>query len=641
MSTAAKTVHPMARAVLAIIALLIIVVALNIIVSKLGIGYKNADFTADKVHTLSDGTKAILSDLPAPVEIRYYATRSSKYMPEEVKLHMRRVDDLLAQYKNLSKGKLRVKELDPQPDTDAEDSANLDGISGQQFDNQNLYFGLAISCLDRTAVIPMLDPRQETLLEYQLSRGISEVSRPKKPVIGLMSALPLSGTPSMQMMGGPPASQPWFIYDELKQNYEVRDLGMTPDTIDPSINVLLVFHPAGITPAAEYAIDQYVLQGGTVVACIDPFSVAARMSPPNPMTGQGLEVSSTLPTLLGSWGLTMDAHKVLGDGKYKTALRGSRGEPKDGMAVLTVPEEAMPQKDDVITRGLGGLILYLPGGLSKTGSAGVTATTLVKSSPSGDLVDGEMAANLDDKVARNFQGQRSYDLVVRLSGTFKSAFPKGKPGTEEPKADPAEGEKKEDKKENKPAGLVDGVKPGNVFVIADVDAFADRFAFNMIQVSRTRFQNLGPMNGNAPLFMNIVDQAASSSHLIGSRSRAAMARPFQRIKDMEEESDKKIGKAKAEKQAELEKTVNEGRALDEERRKGTGNQKELDAKIKEIKAKERQYNKELREMQKDLQTAKDTISGRLTLANVLGMPIIVFLFAGVLLLARRSATRAR
>ncbi len=638
MSTAAKTVHPMARAVFAIIALLIIVVALNIIVSKLGIGHKNADFTVDKVHTLSDGTKAILSDLPAPVEIRYYATRSSKYMPEAIKLHMRRVDDLLAQYKNLSKGKLRVKELDPQPDTDAEDSANLDGISGQQFDDQNLYFGLAISCLDRTATIPMLDPRQETLLEYQLSRGISEVSRPKKPVIGLMSALPLAGTQSMQMMGGPPASPAWFIYDELKQNYEVRDLTMTPEKIDPSIDVLLVFHPAGITPAAEYAIDQYVLQGGTVVACIDPFSVQARMSPGNPMTGEGQEVSSTLPTLLGSWGLTMEAHKVLGDGKYKTQLQGARGEAKDGLAVLTVPEEAMPQKDDVITRGLGGLVLYLPGGLTKTGSAGVTATTLVKSSGSGDMLDPELAANLDEKLARSFQGQRGYDLVVRLKGTFKSAFPKGKPGTEEPKAD---GEKKDEKKEDKPTGLVDGIKEGNVFVIADVDAFADRFAFNMIQVSRTRFQNMGPKNGNAPLFMNIVDQAASSSHLIGARSRAAMARPFTRINEMQEEFNKNFGKAVAEKQGELDKVNKDIQTLDEERRKGSANAKELDTKVKEARAKQRQYNKELREMEKNLQTDKDKITASLTMENVLGMPGVVLVLGGIMLLARRRATRAR
>src|SRR5690606_6682827 len=106
--------------------------------------------TENQVHSLSDGTKAILQDLAAPVVIRYYATRSSAYMPEELKLHMRRVDDLLAEYENLAGGKLKVENLDPQPDTDAEDAANLDGISGQQINEENLYFGMAVACLDRT-----------------------------------------------------------------------------------------------------------------------------------------------------------------------------------------------------------------------------------------------------------------------------------------------------------------------------------------------------------------------------------------------------------------------------------------------------------------------------------------------------------
>ena len=46
----------------------------------------------------------------------------------------------------------------PQPDTDAEDSANLDGINGQRMDDQNLYFGLAISCLDKHQRHPLPRP---------------------------------------------------------------------------------------------------------------------------------------------------------------------------------------------------------------------------------------------------------------------------------------------------------------------------------------------------------------------------------------------------------------------------------------------------------------------------------------------------
>lgn len=652
MSQEAKTTHPMTRAVLALVALVVIVIAANLLVSSLGIGHKNADFTTDKVHTLSDGTRSILKELGAPVVVRYYATRSSDYMPEDLKLHMRRVDDLLAEYENLSDGKLRVEELDPQPDTDAEDSANLDGIRGQSFDDQNLYFGLAVSCLDRTSTIPFIDPNQETMLEYQLSRAISEVSRPDKPVIGLMAGLPIAGDQNpMMMMQGQQGSQPWVIYQQLRQSYEVKDLTMTPETIDPTIDMVLVFHPAGITPEAEFALDQYLLQGGTVVACLDPYSVAAQMtSPQNPMMGGGAPTSSTLPTLLGAWGVSMDT-RVLADEKFQTTMGGNR----PGVAVLTIPQEGMPQKDNVITRDLASLTFFLPGGLTKTGTGGVAINSLVKSSDKGGFVDSMRASQLDPVLARNFRGEKAYDVVMHLKGNFKSAFPKGKPGTEEAAKEeekkdekPAEGEakdgekKEEEKKEEKPSHLVEATKEGNVFLISDVDAFFNQFAY--------RVQNFGggmqiaqQINGNPSLLFNIIDQAAASTHLIGARSRAAIARPFTKIKELEAEANKRVGT----KIEEFEKQAEEAqRKLSElQTKKAAGTElylsPEQEAEIRELRKQEVDARKEVRELQKDLKRDKDRLAGNAMLANIVSMPALVILIGIGLFVKRRTATRAR
>lgn len=645
MNQETKTLHPMTRAILAIIALAVIVVSANLLVSSLGVGHKNADFTSDKVHTLSDGTKGILKELGAPVVIRYYATRSSDYMPEDLKLHMRRVDDLLAEYENLSDGKLRVEELDPQPDTDAEDSANLDGIRGQSFDDQNLYFGLAVSCLDRTSTIPFIDPNQETMLEYQLSRAISEVSRPDKPLIGLMSGLPITGGPAT--MPGQQGQQPWVIYQQLAQSYEVKDLTMTPEKIDPEIDLVLLFHPAGITPEAEFAIDQYLLQGGTVVACLDPHSVAAQMSQPaNPMMGgAGAPTASTLPTLLGAWGVSMGT-QVVADESYATTMNGNRV----GLAVLTVPQDGMPQKDNVITRDLTSLVFFLPGGLNKTGGSGVSINSLVKSSENAGLADAFKAAQLDPSLDRSLTDRKAYDIVMHLSGSFKSAFPKGKPGSEEvakeeDKKDekPATGDAKpEDKKEEKPSHLVEATKDGNVFLISDVDAFFDQFAY--------RLQNFGggmqvaqQINGNPSLLFNIIDQAAASSHLIGARSRAAVARPFTKIKDLEAAARRRVGDKIAEFETQAEEAQ---RKLGElQAQKSAGSElylsPEQEAEISKLRQQEVDARKQVRELQKDLKREKDKLAGRATLANVLGMPLLVILFGIGLLVKRRSATRAR
>jgi ABC-type uncharacterized transport system involved in gliding motility auxiliary subunit len=629
----AKTTHPVTRVVLGIIALVLIVVFGNLLVSSLGIGHRGLDFTENKVHTLSDGTKSILKELQAPVVIRYYASRSTAYMPEEMKLHMRHVDDLLKEYTTLAGGKLRVQNLDPQPDTDAEDSANLDGISGQRINDENLFFGLAISCLDKTTTLPFLDPRDETMLEYHLSKAVAEVSATRKPVVGVMSAFDLEGAPAM--MPGQPPTPGWVIYQQLKQSYEIRNLTMTPEKIDPKeIKVLLLFHPAGITPAAEFAVDQYVLQGGTVIACLDPFSVAAQIvGGGNPMMGGGgVAPTSTLPTLLKNWGVSFESSQVVADGTYATLMQGNR----KAAAVLTITKDAMPQKEDVITRNLESVTLFLPGAFTKTGGAGVSANTLIKTSENAGLVDAMKASQLDPSIATTMKREgHAYDLVLSLSGNFKSAFPDGKPSEPKPEGDAAKPEEK------KPDSLKEATAPGNVFLIGDVDAFYDRFAYSVQNFGG--MQMVSPINGNSSLLMNVIDQAAGSQYLIGARSRSATRRPFKVIQEMEDNFDKAVGADIAQIREKEKAAIDKLQALQAEKSKLNDPiaSPEQEAAIKNLRNEQLKASKEIREKEKGLKSQKDALTGRITLLNVAGMPVVVTLFAIGLFIVRRSNTRAR
>jgi ABC-type uncharacterized transport system involved in gliding motility auxiliary subunit len=635
-----KITHPVTRSAFGVAALVAIAVLANWLVSLTPLGNRGADFTEKQIHTLSDGTRAILGELDTPVVIRYYASRSSDYMPEEIKLHMRRVDDLLKEYASISNGRLRIENLDPQPDTDAEDSANLDGISGQRMNDQNLYFGLAVSCLDKTSVIPFLDPRDETMLEYHLSKAVAEVSTPVKPRIGIMSALDLAGSPAM--MPGQRPNNPWVIYQQLKQSFELEDIPMETTEIDAnSIKVLLLFHPAGITPGTEFAIDQYLLNGGTVVACLDAFSVAAQMTGGgNPMMGMGgAPTTSTLPTLLKAWGVSFESGKVLADPAFATRLAGDRM----GLAVLTLNREAMPQDDNVITKDLESLTFFLPGAFTLTGGAGVAANSLLKSTTGAGFVDSMMASQLDPSLTTTFRpGGTAYDLVTHLHGTFKTAFPEGKPGEDPAPADETEAEEGEEKKdEEKPTWLKEGANPGNVFLIADVDAFYDRFAYNVQQFGG--MQMASPVNGNASLLFNLLDQAVGSRHLIGSRSRSAIRRPFTVVQKMEAEFNKQVGtkiEEFQEKQRVAQEKLNE---LQAQKSRGTELylSPEQEAEIRKLRKEQVEYAKLIREQEKDLRRQKDKLAGRITLLNTAVMPLIVILFGLGLFLQRRRSTRAR
>ncbi|WAC21603.1 Gldg family protein [Luteolibacter sp. SL250] len=632
----AKTTHPVTRAALGIAALAAIAILANWLISLTPFGNKGVDFTENKILTLSEGTRGLVSELDTPVVIRYYATRNSPYMPEDLKIHMRRVDDLLKEYVSLSNGKIRVENIDPEPDTDAEDSANLDEISGQRINDENLYLGIAVACLDRTRVLPFLDPNQETMFEYELSKAISEVSTPKKPVVGVMSAFNLAGQPAM--MPGQQGSPAWVVFQQLKQSYEVKYMPLNHTELDPKeLKVLLVLHPAGITPEGEFAIDQYLLGGGTVIAGLDAFSVSAQMlsGNANPMMGQqGIPVSSTLPKLLPAWGVSFESVKVLADPTHATALGGNR----QGLAVLSLPQSSMPQKDNVITKDLGSVVLFLPGAFNRTSGGGVSVNTLVRSSTEAGFVDAVRASQIDPTLATSLKPEgKAFDLVTHLSGKFKTAFPNGKPTAEgqEPKEEKKEGE------DAKPTHLTESAQDGNVFLIADVDAFYDRFAYNVQNFGG--MQMASPMNGNATMLFNIIDQAIGSKHLIGSRSRSALRRPFTVVQEMEAAFNKNVGAKITEfetKQKEAQRKLSELQA-----QKTQGSElylsPEQEAEIRKLREEQVNYARMVRDQQKELRRQKDELGGRITLLNVAAMPALVVLFGFGLFLKRRSSTRAR
>lgn len=629
---------PITRAALGIAALIAIAILANWLVSLTPAGNRGADFTENKIHTLSDGTEAILEELDTPVVIRYYASRNSDYMPEQLKVHMRRIDDLLKEYSNLSDGMLRVENLDPQPDTDAEDSANLDGITGQRINDENLYLGISVSALDKKVVLPFLDPSEETMLEYQISKAVAEVTTPVKPVIGIMSALDLAGTPAM--MPGQQPQPAWAIYQQLQQSFDMKDLGMNPEELDPNeIKVLLLFHPAGITTETEYLIDQYLLKGGTVVACLDAYSVAAQMlGGGNPMTGQpGAPTTSTLPTLLPAWGIDFTSDMVLADPIYATMLGGGR----KGIAVLSLPQAAMPQEDNIITKAIESVTFYLPGAFERTGGGGVSSNSLIRSSTNAGFVDSMKASRLDPSLDTGLKSEgTAFDLVTYLSGSFKTAFPDGKPEPENPE-EPAAEENEKDEETPGEKSLKEAEKPGNVFLIADIDAFYDSFAYSV--------QNFGgmqmatPANGNSALFLNILDQAVGSKYLIGSRSRAATRRPFTVVQEMETEFDKKVGSKIEEFQAKQEEAQRKLQELQAQKAQGTELflSPEQEAEINKLREQQVEYAKLIREQEKDLRRQKDKLAGNITLLNVAAMPAIVIVFGLLLYLKRRSSTRAR
>ncbi len=631
-----------------------VIFALNFLVGGVGFGNLRLDLTEDGLFTLSQGTKNILSriNVDEPVTIKFYSTNDDRVMPNILKPHARSIEDLLLEYEKQSNGSVSLEVIHPNPDTDDEDKAKDDEIRGMQVNQEGdqIYLGLTVQCLDRKEVLPFLNPEDATAFEYDVSRAIAKVIKPTKTVIGLMSAMPIGGVPSMpfQQQRGPEA---WAIVQQLRADYEVREVPMTTDKIDSDITVLLVVHPADISKTAEFAIDQYLLGGGNVVAFVDPQSLLAQAmsSQPNPMTGQPgnmINTSSDLPNLFKAWGISYQKDMVLADMNYKGNLQG-RLMP----TALQLPGKAINQ-DDRVTSGLQAFTLINAGVLNIDRKEGLDVITLASSSEASELIDTAAADKLRREPMVNFTASgKKQVLGVRIAGKFKTAFPEGKPaaaaGSKEtggpeqdasaPGAAAAAAKTPEKKADNSLKESKDSER--NVILFSDADMLYDAFCLKQGELGVGLITN----GGNLPMLLNAIEVLVGGGDLIQVRNRKSPVRPFIKLKEMRETVEEKyrpqLIELEKERQALAEKLSKARPQLDLKKGALIVDQSTMNN-IKEMEKNSKTIDKEVRNIRKEVNKEVEFRKTLIKTLNVLVVPLLVGVVGLVFAMQRRTRTAA-
>ena len=593
------------------------------------------DLTSEKAFTLSSGTKKILDKLDSRVTIRFYCTQGDTAMPPVLRTYSQHIEDLLGEYKEAGHGKIIIQKLDPKPDSDAEDSARLDGVSGQPtspFGGDKVYLGLVVSMLDEKVAVPWLPPDRERLLEYDISRAIARVINPTPPTLGVMSALPIFGAapnPMMRQMGQS-SQEPWAFISEIKKDFTVREVPMTATKIDDDIKVMLVVHPRDITDATQYALDQFVLRGGKLLAFLDPH---AYFDQKHDQMAQVLGESSgqsSLDKLLKAWGLEMDLNKVIAD----MTFAGHNGQNGASMpTVLLINKEGI-NNDDIVTSQIDNLVMPFAGVFTGKVADGLKETVLLHSSTDSELVEGMTASIGAEQIMKDFKAANiDYALAVRLTGKFKTAFPDGPPK-------PAKDDKESD--QSKEPQLKESTGNGVVILVGDSDMLNDQVCVQVQEILGYRM--VRPMNGNLNLVQSFVEQLSGDSDLISLRSRASLDRPFTRLKDMQA----KAGREWEAKVKDLEASKSETeRKISELQSQKSGNEQKFILSPEQQKEMENYQktvadaNKELKTVRKQLAKDTDALEFWTKVANIGLMPVLVALTGIVLAMVKHKRTAAK
>tara|TARA_Y100000588_G_scaffold66422_2_gene66848 strand:+ start:2624 stop:4507 length:1884 start_codon:yes stop_codon:yes gene_type:complete len=592
------------------------------------------DLTSGKIFTLSQGSQQLAAQLEEPVDFVFYFSRTVEDLPISFKNYGTRVEEMLRQFEAASKGMIHLNIINPKPDTEEEEAAMQASISGNPMSNgETLFFGLTMTQADNQETIQVFDYRKESSLEYDIAKALYTVQQWDKPTIGLISGLPIVGTPQF-FPGQQPQSQDWVFVEQLRQTFEFSEINSADDW-PAVVDVLMVVHPQNLDEQMLFEIDQHIMAGNPTFIALDPSSyfMKANQNQQQMMMGQPPQgVTSSLGQLFTAYGIEFSEMEMLVDNNYAARVQSQGGTPMQMPTWLNLTEEAVNQ-DEFIMSQLDSLLFVESGTFGKTEDSELEIIPLIQSSGDAGTIFAMLANQIANplQLTNNMNKSDSPETIAGfVRGNLKTAFPDGRPL--EP---PEEGE------EAPPpfaADDTDSLKesnaPCNLFVVTDTDWMQDQFStrrLNFMGVSAVQ-----PLNDNLNLLTNAVEFMSGSQELISIRPKGNSIRPFIVVDEIEKQ-------AQVEYQQKLDALNQEVQGFETRIRElqtqqGGGNSiiitPELQAEIAELNKNAAAKRSERREVRKKLREKVESLNFTLALANLAIVPCAVFVL-GVIFFIRR------
>lgn len=602
-----------------------IVMFVVIVVSSQWLTGWRIDLSENGLYTLSDGTRNILGELENPVTLTlYFSDKATSQLPA-LRTYAQRVEELLEEYEGLADGQLTVSKVDPVPFSEAEDEAALAGLQGIPVGarGDEVYFGLvARNDAGAEEVIPFMQPDREAFLEYELTRLISSLSKSSLPKVGIVSGIEVKGGFDYMTRQSRPA---WAFLQYVEESFQVEWIADDATEIS-GIDALLLVAPGELSESLQFAIDQYVLGGGSTLVFLDPYSEAA-----GGMSAMPSVQRFGLDALMENWGVTLREDVFLTD--YANSMVVGVGPARKAVrhiGLLGMTPESLDQ-DDIVLHGLESLNFSSAGILDRVENASTEWEPILLSSPEAQPRESELLLQLHDpqSLLSGFvpTGER-YVLAARVSGRATTLFPDGIDITEELPA-PSEASGDDDASEEAKTvtkHLAPGVKESDslrLLVVADSDFLSDRL---WVQVQNFFGQQIvTPWADNGSFLVNALEHMSGHPDLITIRSQGRFNRPFDRVEALRRDAEERFLAQQELLEEELQQTEQKLIELEKMRNEGDGAlfTPEQEAELLNFQEEKLKIRKQLRDVQHQLDRDIEALGTRLKLINILLIPGII------------------
>ena len=330
--------------------------------------------------------------------------------------------------------------------------------------------------------------------------------------------------PVQNMYGGvsEPISSWNLLQQQLGLDYTIRQVDLTTGRVPGDIDVLVVVAPQSMSDEELFAIDQYLMRGGSVVVAGGSYVLPTEMLP----TGLSVQaVSGGLKAMLASYGVQVGSSMVFDTQSEPLPIQVQR--MVSGMQVVELQELAYPPFVDIRSDGMdkeSPIVSNLPAvtmnwvsplTIDETKNAGREVAILLRSTEeSWEWSQTNVQPNTDLYPDYGFpvEGeQQSWPLAVSIHGSFESYF--------KDQASPFEQTEAVTETVEGPLGTIEAsTDTARLVVIGSAEFIDDPVLETSMQLSQDRYLN------NLQFMQNAVDWSVEDEDLLSIRSRGTYAR---------------------------------------------------------------------------------------------------------------------
>lgn len=483
---------------------------------------------------------AMFADMKGDAELKVFVT--PRTLPENFKNVPATIEKVAKDIQKQSGGKFKFEVVDVDSGGDAmrQDLYQKYGFkpfATSLFSQDTFYLHLLLRVGDKLERLFPGESMAEADIKKEITAGLQRGAPGFLKTLGIAKSLDVPmPNPHMPQQPQQPVDTTRMLTKQLSETYQVRDVDLKSGHVPDDIDVLMVVAPKNLDDKQRFAIDQYLMRGGSVVVLAGKYDLD-----PNSMEGLSIrKVNTGLEDMLASYGVTVQDSMVLDPQNERfpyPVTRDLGGIRVQDIQMLNFPffVDVRPDgmdKESLAVSGLPAVTMQWVSPLvvstpdPKTGEAGAArqVSVLLRSSDkswtqSDTNIQPNRAKNGEEGYAPSGE-QKSYPLAVAIKGSFESHF-KDKPspiwGADEKNAGA-------DKNPDRTGRTLKKSPEDARLVVVGSSDFANDFVLSISRQSGSdRFTN------NLHFLQNLADWSVEDTDLLKIRSRGTFARTLRHL----------------------------------------------------------------------------------------------------------------